>query len=937
MSVPPAQAAAHAPLVGRTGELAQVQRFLDAAAGAGAALLVSGDPGTGKTALLRAASDTATARGALVLRAAGVEFEADVGFSTLNQLLLPLLDGPVGSAGGDGPLAVALGLLDGPAPGRPAVFAAALDLLRATAARRPLVLVVDDLHWADRASAALLGQLAGHVRGTRIGLLAAYRSGARSFVVPARVTECELAPLDDAAASALVRRRSPDLAERVVRRVLTEAAGNPLALVELPSALTPAQRGEGQPLPPLLPLTRRLEEVFASRVRELPARTRELLLVAALEGSGDLDLLTAAATAGPGTEDLVRPAARARLVDVDPATRRLSFRHPLVRSTVVALSDLRERREAHRALAQALGAEPDRRAWHLSGATVGTDEEVAGLMRKTAHRLLRRGDAVGAVTALLRSAELTAEPSRRSRRLAEAAYVGADTTGELRGASRLLLDARRTDPGDDGSLRAAVAASYVLLNGEGDVSTAHRLLVGALEHAPAAGPAHGDVPPTGAVGEALQTLLFVCLWGQRPECWAAFRTARARLAEDADPLLDLQAQVLGDPARAGAAVLERLDAEIARLAAETDPRRIERVAQTGTFVDRVPACRDALWRVVRDGRDGGAVTVGLNALVQLCTDAYSSGLWDASAELADEGLRTCTAHGYDLVAWPFRLVQGLIAAARGEDATALAVADRMTRWALPRGVGAVRVMAEHVRALTALGQARFDDAFSCAAAISPAGILAPNVAHALWVVTDLVEAAVHSGRRTEAEAHVLALHEARIADLSPRLAFVVAGATAMTTRDDRFAERFESALATAGEGRWPFEVARLRLAYGERLRRARRTSASRVQLAAALGTFEHLGARPWAARSGTELRATGLPGPRAAPDGPRVLTPQEHQVALLAASGLTNRQIAGRLSISPRTVAAHLRQVFPKLDVASRTALRDAMARPTGAGGRARA
>lgn len=934
MSVEPERADIVTALVGRAPELERLHGFLDAAATDGAALLVSGEPGVGKTALLQAAAEAAAARGALVLPAGGVEFEADVAFSTLNQLLLPLYDGSSGlTAERRDALAAALGLVDGPAPDRATVSRAALDLLRRTTVTRPVVLLVDDLHWVDRASAAVLGLVARNVSGSAIGFLAAYRSGAESFFDATLLTVCELSPLDDAAAASLVRRRFPMLAPRVLHRVLAEAGGYPLALVELPSALTGPQRSARQRLPSLLPLSGRLQELFGARVRDLPEPTRGLLLVAALEGSGNLDLLHPAGTGGVA-DGLMAPAVKARLVTVDRAAHRLTFRHPLVRSTVVAVSNLKDRRQAHEALAQVLVDEPDRRAWHLSEATVGPDEQVAGLMEETAYRILRRGDAVGAVNALLRSADLSPHPSDRSRRLAEAAYVGADVAGELRSATRLLLDARRTDPHAGGSLRAAIAASYVLLNGEGDTTAAHRLLVGALATASVGGPPDGDGPPRGALLEALHTLLFVCLWGERPEHWESFRTARALLGEEEEPLLDLQAQLLGDPARAGRSALERLDAAISGLGGEADPSTIERVAQAGTFVDRVPACREALWRVVRNGRDGGAVTVGLNALVQLCVDALLTGRWDESLALADEGLRVCTAHGYGLVEWPFRHAQALVAAGRGQYEAALTVADEMTHWATPRGVSAVEVMAHHIRTVAALGQGRFEDAFHHAAAVSPAGALAPNVAQALWLVTDLVEAAVHSGRRVEAAAHVQALQRAGIAELSPRLALVVAGATAMTAPDDRFVELFETALAADDVGHWPFDVARVRLSYGERLRRARRTSSSRVQLAAALVIFQRVGALPWIARADNELRATGLPRPRAGESAPSGLTPQEHQVAMLASSGLTNRQIAARLSISPRTVAAHLRQVFPKLDVTSRSALRAALGRPAGNGAR---
>jgi DNA-binding CsgD family transcriptional regulator len=537
------------------------------------------------------------------------------------------------------------------------------------------------------------------------------------------------------------------------------------------------------------------------------------------------------------------------------------------------------------------------------------------------------------VNALLRAAELSPQPADRSRRLAEAAYVGADITGELRSATRLLGDARRSDPGTGGSLRMAVAAAYVLLNGDGDVDTAHRLLVGAIETG-RGDAAAGDT----ALVEAVQTLLFVCLWGDRAELWNSFHAVMTSLQPDVEPLLDLQVRLMADPVRTARGALADLDAEIAGLSEERDLGRIERIARAGVYVDRIPACREALWRVVADGRRGGAVAAGLNALHLLSVDDFKGGRWDESRRLTDEGLRLCEAHGYALMSLPFRLTQALIAAGRGEYATTQALTEEMFRWATPRGLGGVRMFVSHALTLAALGRGDFDDAYRHASAISPAGTFPPHVAHALVVPLYLVEAAVRTGRHQEAADHVRAMLDAGLPALSPRLALLTAGARAIATPGPGALEAFEEALAVPGAERAPFDLARIQLAYGERLRRARSTTGSRIQLAAAQAAFQRLGARPWADRAGSELRAAGLWTDGSDGGATGVLTPQEQEVAQLAASGLTNRQIAERLLLSHRTVGAHLRQVFPKLGVSSRAGLRDALAahsrsdgaRPTG-------
>jgi DNA-binding CsgD family transcriptional regulator len=250
----------------------------------------------------------------------------------------------------------------------------------------------------------------------------------------------------------------------------------------------------------------------------------------------------------------------------------------------------------------------------------------------------------------------------------------------------------------------------------------------------------------------------------------------------------------------------------------------------------------------------------------------------------------------------------------------------MTRWAAPRQVGAVLAYASHARALAALGQADFGSAYQYATAVSPAGMLASHCPHALWLVMDLTEAATRTGRHAEALSHVAAAREAGIAAISQRLALITGGSAAIAAEDGQDSDLFEEALATPGASRWPFDLARIQLAYGERLRRAKATTQARQHIAAALDAFNRLGAWPWAARASNELRATGLSLGQAYTVGTTSLTPQQQEIAELAAAGLTNKQIAEQLFLSPRTVASHLYQLFPKLGITSRAALRDALA-----------
>jgi DNA-binding CsgD family transcriptional regulator len=917
-SHPPHPGAGAGP-VGRDPELARLAAFVDRAAAGGAALLVLGDPGVGKTLLLDAAAAVAAGRGHRVLRAGGVQFEAEVSFAGLNQALLPLvaefarLGAPHRHA-----LNAALGFGEADtSPERLLVSTATVALLRLAAEAAPLLVLVDDLQWLDRASAGVLGFVARRLAGSRVGFLGAARVQEDGFFDHSGLPEYELGPLDDESARLLVAGRFPGLAPRVRDRVLAEAAGNPLALLELPAGLATMRE-----LPSVLPLGRRLEGLFASRVSLLPDETRLLLLLTALDGTGDLRVLRSVRAGDDRLDDLA-PAEQARLVSIDAHSHQLVFRHPLIRSAVVGLSTQEERRSAHRALAELLADQPDRRAWHLAEATLEPDESVAALLEAAGYRMLRRGDAVGAVTALTRASGLSPAGAARGRRLAEAAFIGADVTGDLRNVTALLADARRADPQLRSSLRSAVAAAYALTNGDGDIVTAHTLLVGAIEAR--AEPYDADDP---ALISGLQTLLYVCLWAGRDDLWPPFYRVLARLRGESPEARDLRLAVLtrADPVRtATEPVLAQLDAAVASLADEADPVRTDRIIRAAVYVDRTSDCRATLLRVIENGRGGGAVTAAISAMMSLCIDDFGAGRWDETVERAEEGIALCESHGYGLNAWAFRRSIAVVAAGRGDLERTRALTDEMSRWALPRRVHTVEVYAHHVRELAALGAGDYEAAYRELTAISPPGVLPSHVSYALWVVLDLVEAAKRAGHHDEAAAHVAAMRAANIAAISPRFELMATGAAAIAAADDRAGRLFEEALAVPGRDLWPFELARVRLAYGEQLRRARALTESRGHLGAALELFVRLGARPWADRAAAELRASGVSRPRAEERDRDALSPQEREIAMLAATGLSNKQIGQRLYLSHRTVGAHLYRIYPKLGITSRAALRDAL------------
>jgi DNA-binding CsgD family transcriptional regulator len=907
-------------LVGRDRELRAIASFVERAAARGEALLLFGDPGVGKTALLEAAAMAASNAGCLNLRVAGVEFEAEAPFRGLHQALLPLrdqfsqLDRTHREA-----LDVALGFGEGRPPDRLVICTAAIMVIRAAARIRPLMMIVDDLPWVDRASAGVLGFVARRLAGTRAGFIAASRTGEQSFFERAGLPEFELRPLDHAAAGELMRARFPALAPAVQSRLLAEAEGNPLALLELPAALTELQRAGLDALPSVLPLTRRLQALFRSRIGALPDRSRWLLLLIALDGTGDTRLLKAVGAPGQELDDLAA-AEEARLAFLDRKTHSLTLRHPLIRSAVVELAPVTDRRAAHQALADTWAAQPDRRVWHLAHAAVGEDEEVAALLEDAAHRLLRRADGVGAASALVRAAELSPEGGDRARRLALAAYIGADVTGELGIASDLLRDARRIAPELSGSLEAAVAASYLLINGEGDVNTAHRLLVGAI-----AGHARLDEDCESVLEEALHTLTLVCFFGGRPELWKPLHEAVTHQGAHVPATLFLSSKMFADPVRTALPALPKLEAAIDGLADEVDPTQIVRIAIAAVFVDRIGGCREALWRVVNDGRHGGAVASAIQALILLARDDYLSGRWDEAQQLAGEAVELCETRGYQLFAWPGREVLASIAAARGEYEAAQALVDQMVQWAAPRGIGAVHAYASSVATLAALGQEDFEEAFRQASAVSPPGVLASHRPYATWVALDLVDAAVHTGRAGDAEAHVKVLSDLNISALSSRMALLAAGAAAIASPVGAGTDLFTRALSQPHSDRWQFDRARIELAYGERLRRAHKMVDARSHLSAALETFERLGASPWIHRAANALRATRQSRRPGDSDERDPLTPDELEIARLAAAGLTNKEIAARVFVSHRTAGTRLYRIFPKLGITSRAALRDAL------------
>ena len=559
-------------------------------------------------------------------------------------------------------VSVAVGLEDSRLP-RPATLSqAVLTLLLSAAHDRPTVLLVDDLQWLDPYSSEVLGFVARRVGGGRMALLAASRSAASGQLDLAAIPRHDVTALDPQASEALLRSRFPTLAPRVRKRLLDEAQGNPLALLELPPSLSGSQRAALGELPTVLPISERLQAAFATRVVALPRATRGVLVLAALDGTADLHVLSAASERN--VLDNLAPAERERLVQVDNDQHRVVFRHPLTRSAVVELSTAAQRRKAHAALAQALVDKPERRAPHLAASVDQPDEDVAGLLEQCAHRLAHRGEAAAAVTALTRAADLSPVAIDRSRRLAQAAFIGSDMAWQFNAMTGLLDQARDAQLDPSGALHVASAAAVIMANGDYDFDAIHRLLVTAIE-----AHAGGYEASNDGLRAAWRTLSMLCLRGD-PELWEPCVATLARLSPAAPPGLRLQAMTQFDPVRTALPVLT--GARCGNNCVEQRgraPRNCCGSPPPRCYVDRLAGCRNALQRQISHGEDGGAAARIVVARMNLCGGRVRQrpmGRSPAARERGSSCLR-CSRRG--LFAQISRFQLALLAAAQGDDET----------------------------------------------------------------------------------------------------------------------------------------------------------------------------------------------------------------------------------------------------------------------------
>jgi DNA-binding CsgD family transcriptional regulator len=908
-------------LHGRRGEREALERLLEAVRGGQSrVLVVSGEPGVGKTALVQSAIGSAL--GFQVLRAVGVESEMELAFAALQQLCAPMvgrldrLPGPQRDA-----LGVAFGLRAGDAPDRFLVGLAVLSLLAEVAEERPLVCVVDDAQWLDRASAQALLFVARRLLADSVALLFVTReAGGELEGLPRLAVE----GLRDGDARALLGSvvRVP-LDERVRERLVAETRGNPLALLELPRGLTPAQLAGGFGLPDALPLSGRIEDSFRRRFAGLPAQTQRLLLVAAAEPVGDPVLVwRAAGLLGIGIQ---AAAETDGLLAIDA---RVTFRHPLVRSAVYRAASPEERRAAHRALADATDPEvdPDRRAWHLAQATPGFDQDVACELERSAGRAQARGGLAAAAAFLERAAVLTPEPSRRAARALAAAHAK-HQAGAFDAALRLVNIAQ------SGPLDELQRAQVDLLRGQIEFAVnrgrdAPPLLLSAAKRLEPLDVGLARATYLEALSAAISAGRLGARDGVRRTADAARRAPSSlEPARAPDLLLDGLAVLHTDGYAAGTPMLKRALRAF----------RADELSSEDGIGWLWLACRTAmdLWddeswfvlsaRQIQLARSAGALTVLPLALNLRAGIHLFAGEFAAAETLSEEAHAVSNAIANPDV--PHARL--FLAAWRGRQAELSRLTAAGDRDATARGEGRTIGVGKYVTAVLYNGLGRYDDAL---AAARQATEYPEDLTFFTWGLVELIEAAARSGNAELAADGLRRLAELTRTSRTDWALGVEARSRALLTDDQTAEGLYREAIERLERTRIRVELARAHLVYGEWLRRGRRRVDAREQLRHAQKLFTEFGMEAFAQRALVELGATGEHARKRSVETRDDLTLQEAQISRLAADGATNQEIAAHLFISPSTVDYHLRKAFRKLGVKSRHQLKQRLIQPRAPG-----
>ena len=900
-------------LAGRRAECRVLDRLLEAVrAGESRVLVVHGEPGAGKSALLEYLAGRAGGFG--VLRVAGVQSEMELAFAGLHLLCGPLLGrldalpGPQVEA-----LRTAFGMSGGPAPDRFLVGLAVLGLLSEVAGERPVLCVVDDAHWLDRASAQVLAVVARRLGAESVGLVFGTRVAGGEL---AGLPELAVAGLAEADARVLLEAVLPGPVDAQVRdEIVAETRGNPLALLELPRGLTVAELAGGFGLPAALPLAGPIEDSFRRQIDALPAQARRLLLVAAADPTGDPALMWRAAGRLGVSTQAAGPAAEAGLAEFGGRVR---FRHPLVRSAVYRAASAAERQEAHRALADATDprADPDRRAWHRAQAAVGPDEDVAAELERSAGRAQARGGLAAAAAFWERAAALTPDPARRAERTLAAAQ--AQLQAGAFGKALELLAMAEAEPLDElqGARADWLRGQIAFASGLG--SDAPPLLLKAARRLEPLDPGLARETYLDA-WQAAYIAGHLAIGGDLLE---VSRAARAlplpeRPLRAADLLLDGFSLLVTDGPAAAAPVLR----QATRAFADPDAPVAERL-RWGWMA---PLAGSAVWadeawrlieRPVQLARDTGALDRLQILLNQLAVGAVWRGDFAAAAALTGEADAVCEATGSHIAPSTMRLV-----AFRGREAEAAPLIRATIEQATSRGQGSAVTWAHWMAAVLYNGLGRYEEALAAVRQASGHRLVHVSI----WAQPELIEAAVRTGNTglaSEALGQLSAWTRAGGTDWGLGLE---ARCRALLRNGEAADHLYREAIDRLGRTGMRPDLARAHLLYGEWLRREQRRTDAREQLRAACQMLDAIGMDGFAERARRELRAAGGTARKRAVTTGVELTAQEAQIARLAADGLSNPEIGTRLFLSPRTVQYHLGKVFTKLGITARAQLSRAL------------
>jgi DNA-binding CsgD family transcriptional regulator/tetratricopeptide (TPR) repeat protein len=905
-------------LQGRTEENAMLGRLVaEARAGRGQVLVLHGEAGVGKTALLEQLVELA--EGCRVVRAAGVESEMELVFAGLHQLCAPLLDrldrlpGPQATA-----LATAFGLDVGDPPDRFLVGLAVLTLLADTSDDAPLVCVVDDGQWLDRVSAQTIAFVARRLFFDPVALVIAVRDGTSHEFD--KLPGLELRGLRESDARALldsVLRLPVD--ERVRDRIVAETRGNPLALLELTRGLTPTQVAGGFGIVGTTSLSGQIEAGYVARLASLAPDTRRLVLAAAAEPVGDAVLLWRAAEQLGIASDAGAAAAEAGLLELDSQVR---FRHPLVRSAVYRSASPDERAEAHRTLAAATdpAVDPDRRAWHLAAAATEPDDDIASELEQSAGRAQARGGLAAAAAFLQRSVELTNQTGEQPRRALTAAQVCLHA-GDFDAAFRMLAAAEASPLDDLQSARAELLHGQIgFASGVG--GDAPQMLLRAAKRLEALDPELARETYLDAWGAALFAGSFASAGSLLEVSRAALSAPRRDPPRAADLLLDGLATL----------VAEGRTAAVPRLREATNAFASDEVTREENFrwgwLATVPAAElwdEESWHAInvqalRRARVAGALVrlpLDLTALAVLVTWRGDLATAAAAIEEAETVMEVTGTH-----IPPYSAM--LLACFRGRERDARALVESTLEFANVSRQGFGVQYANWVAAVLWNGLGRYDAALSAARDAVPDDLFLSG-----WALPELVEAAAKAGEpQTAREAYDRLQAMTAAAAESNWAAGIEARSRALVSEGDAAESAYRQAIELLGRTRLRPEAARSHLLYGEWLRVASRRVDAREQLHAAHELFVADGMEAFAERTRTQLVSTGVKLRRVVAGERDQLTAQEAQIARLARDGLSNPEIAARLFLSPRTVEWHLRKIFTKLAVSSRRELRDVLGDP---------